>query len=201
MRETLWIIPALLLFAAIGPPSAHADTIDFSSLPSGTVVTNQYPGVVFSLQSPGGSPITDNLAPLGGSFTGGGEGLENTTCVQRRCLQSDILDIAFTSPVSGVSFTFDSYGNNGVTVYIASNGSTANIGSDLPGFRLISVPGSGITDLQINNGSTNWIFAIAQLTFNPTPVPEPGTSSLMLIGVGLVLVMRQRIARGLSQIT
>ena len=41
------------------------------------------------------------------------------------------------------------------------------------------------------------------LSFNNTtpPVisPEPGTVTLMLVGMGLVLLMRKRIARGLSQ--
>ena len=34
-----------------------------------------------------------------------------------------------------------------------------------------------------------------------TPAPEPGTSSLLLIGIGFVLVMLRRIDRGLSQTT
>ena len=32
-----------------------------------------------------------------------------------------------------------------------------------------------------------------------TNAPEPGTSALMLLGIGLVLVMRKRITRGLQQ--
>ena len=39
------------------------------------------------------------------------------------------------------------------------------------------------------------------LTFTPgtVPAPEPGTSVLMLLGIGVLLVARKRIARGLPQ--
>lgn len=38
-------------------------------------------------------------------------------------------------------------------------------------------------------------------TSGSVPTPEPGTSALMLLGIGLVLVMRKRIARGYPQAT
>jgi hypothetical protein len=35
--------------------------------------------------------------------------------------------------------------------------------------------------------------------FSPLTTPEPGTVGLTMLGIGLVLVMRKRFARGLPQ--
>jgi hypothetical protein len=49
------------IFVTFWASKATADTIDFSGLANGTVVSTQYPGVVFSLSGgpgPDGSPVT-----------------------------------------------------------------------------------------------------------------------------------------------
>jgi hypothetical protein len=60
---------------------------------------------------------------------------------------------------------------------------TAAINTNLPGF-------GGLSEL----GTLS--FALGAVA-----APEPGTSALMLLGIGLVLMMRKRIARGLPQAT
>ena len=172
---------------------ARAGTINFTGLADGTVVNNQYAGVVFSLQGgpeSSGPPTTWNYSveALGNSDTSGYP-------------TANILNMAFTSPVTGLSFTFDNYGTGAPTFYTAFDAldnviATANI-SSVQDFGLITVAGTGVADLQINNGQSptdNWYFGVGELTFTPlTGTPEPG--SLTLLGsalVGLAVVRRSK---------
>jgi hypothetical protein len=153
-RITFTVLFCVVLIAAL--PIAQAGTVDFSGLANSTAVTNQYPGVVFSLQGgpdSAGPPTIWNWESSGGA-------LGNSTTYDYPT--ANILDIAFTSPVFALSFTFDNEGDNGLTYYTAYDSShnvvsTLNIASvppGFPGFSLITVPGTGIADLQINNGET-----------------------------------------------
>src|SRR5208283_336980 len=102
----------LVLTTAAGALSvasaAHATTIDFSTYAIGTAISS-IPGASVSLLAgpgPGGSPTIGNFGNssfpvgLGNSTTNG-----NPT--------GTMIDFAFTRPVSGISFTFDNYGDNG----------------------------------------------------------------------------------------
>ena len=174
--------------------SAHAATIDFSGLSNGTFVTNQYAGVVFSLiggPDSSGAPVTNNY---------NGEGLANSTNPDYPT--ANILDIAFTSPVSNVSFTFNNNGGSS-TFYTAFNASNGVVDTNsLPSgnaFVPVTVTGSGISDLQLNNGTagnSNWYFAIQQLSFDQasvSPVPLPSTWGMLIVGLmGLTAVSYRR---------
>jgi PEP-CTERM motif len=103
---------------------------------------------------------------------------------------ANILDFSFSTPVSGVSFYFNNYGNNGTSYYAAFNSTgtlieTGNVSSD-QGLADIVLTASGIKDLQFNNGetsSTSWYFAVPSIIFSSTStIPEPSSWSLMALG-------------------
>ena len=78
---------------------------------------------------------------------------------------ANILNMAFTSPVTGLSCTFDNYGTGAPTFYTAFDAldnviATANI-SSVQNFGLITVAGTGVADLQINNGKVPPITGIS----------------------------------------
>jgi hypothetical protein len=174
------------LFVTLCSTGAYATTIDFSTLANGTTVTNQYAGVVFSLQggpNSVGSPTTWNIS--------GAESLNNSTA---GCCYptANILDMSFTTLVSGVSFTFNNFGatNQGAaTTYTAYDSlhhviSTGLLQND-NSFSLITVSGTGIADLQINNNvglSSSWIYGVGRLSFAVSAVPEPSTWAMMVLG-------------------
>jgi hypothetical protein len=198
---------ALACFAGVAAASiAHANTIDFYALyeniyPSsyvGTPVTNQYAGVVFSLQ---GGPDSSGPPTLGNSYAG--VAVENTSHALAQDPTANILNMAFTSAVSGVSFSFTNFGTTAPTTFTAFNafgavvdtGSLQNVSTStncaagqlvepVPDcFQLVTVTGSGITDLQIDNnyGSNNWLFGVELLNFTPTvSTPEPSVCILLL---------------------
>ncbi len=177
---------------------ANATTIDFSALAPGTAVNNQYAGVVFSLQGgadSSGSPLTQN------TFNGDGiTALSNSNSGDYPT--SDAVVASFSTGAHNVSFTFDNYGDNtgqpgsSYSAYDAANNliSTGSL-SSVSGFQLISVAGSGITNLTISNGfgeSRSWEFGIGQLSFT-AGVPEPATWGLMLAGFAMTgLAARRR---------
>lgn len=161
MRKTLWLIPVLLLFVAIGAPNAHADLFHPTFTCTGTcsVAPPTAPNVSF----PSPTSITETWFVIG----------------------------VFTAPISLTLPATDSPAD----IYQWQN--TNDILATPPFITL------KITDL--NNGvvtSVTETFNVSfarftdsgNLTF--TPVPEPGTVSLMLLGIGLVAAMRKRIAQG-----
>jgi hypothetical protein len=190
MKRTTLMLAALALVAA--PGLTKADTINFGTYPSGTPITS-LDGITFSLV---GGPDSSG-PPLVGYDSAVPTGLTNSTNPDYPT--ANILNFAFSTPVSGVSFTLNNYGDNGTTFYAAYSGATlvatANVSAD-QGFGLITVPGSGITDIQFNNGddsSTSWYFAVPTISFTASSVPEPG--SFILLGLGLAGVVGYHRAR------
>lgn len=170
--------------------AAHATTIDFSTVATGTAVTTQYAGVSFSLA--GGPGPTG--APVVGPIFGGQNALGNSTTYAYPT--ANIIDVAFTSPASGVSFTFDNWGTDtGApgTSYTAFDGATiVGVGdlSAVQNYNLVNVAGSGITLLQIDNGygptGRSWLYGIGELTFTsaaPGPVPGAGLAGLAALAL------------------
>ena len=112
-----------------------------------------------------------------------------------------LLDIAFTSAASQISFTFDNYGDNGSifgqpSFYRAFDAahnliSQGNINT-VQNFGLVTVSGTGITDLQIDDNRAGWIFAVQKVNFTAA-VPEPSTWAMMIVGfAGLGFIASRR---------
>lgn len=173
MKRATLILTAALLLGGVG--QAKADTINFADYYGSSL--SSAGGVSFSLSGgpgPGGTPKVDSFGQpaIGNSPTG-------------NYPTSEILQFSFSSPANNVSFFYSNYGFNG-SFYDAYSGvtlvSSGVLGSINGG--LVTVPGSGITSLQINNntgGSYSWEFGVYSLTFTPAAVPEP--TSLALFGL------------------
>lgn len=148
------VIGVLCIFPLSGgrPAAAATVTIDFSTLAAGTAVTNQYPGVIFSLM---GEP--DHSGPPKVNIEGY---LVNSTNVTATGLfpTANILDISFASPVYFVSFIFYNGGDNLAIYNVGSTFTAYNGGNTVASGPLDTTEGPpavfispGIDDLQINN--------------------------------------------------
>jgi hypothetical protein len=181
---------ACAAFAAASSVALADINIDFSGLPDGTAVTNQYAGVVFSLEGgpdSSGPPTTNNY---------GGEALSNSTNPDYPT--ASILNLAFTAPVSNLSFTFNNQGDPGFdaptsyTAFDAGNNviSTGDI-STINSFTLVTVPGAGIADLQINNnnGGNNWYFSVQEVSATQSLAVTPEPSYLAVLGSALMALV------------
>jgi hypothetical protein len=195
-KVSVALLASTLLFG-----TANAATINFGSFTAGTVLTNQVAGLTFSMS---GGPTTATAPIVGygyfdavlslnnsGNFGSGTDGYPTGATVT----------IDFASAVSGVSFTFNNYGNNtgNDSIYQAFDAANALISSgslaNVNGFSLVNGAGSGIKSLVISNGSGggyNWIYGVGELSYNGG-VPEPAAWAMMLAGFGLVgAAMRRR---------
>lgn len=195
-KVSVALLASTLLFG-----TANAATINFGSFTAGTVLTNQVAGLTFSMS---GGPTTATAPIVGygyfdavlslnnsGNFGSGTDGYPTGATVT----------IDFASAVSGVSFTFNNYGNNtgNDSIYQAFDAANALISSgslaNVNGFSLVNVAGSGIKSLVISNGSGggyNWVYGVGELSYNGG-VPEPAAWAMMLAGFGLVgAAMRRR---------
>jgi hypothetical protein len=188
---------AFSLLVSAGAANATTITFDY---PNGTPITTV--GIAtFSLQQgaygnaayASGPPVTGSFGvygTLGNSMTG-----EYPT--------ADILDVAFSTPVKDISFTFDNFGGNYSSTVTAFGPGGVVLGTTAVGGGAFyeslaygTVAGSGVVDLQFNNGEgtgRNWEFGVGEVTF---AVPEPMTWAMLLTGFGFIgYVLRRRIER------
>lgn len=172
MLKSLWIVAVLLLFAAIGGSNAQADTL-FTY----TYTYTPVPGSTFSFTT----VALDPAVALGTPQTG-------------------IITSSFTGFYSGT-----------VLVAYELDGSTplapgANLLTQVTGGPLLGPPEDFFSPSDYTTAGT-YVGACADNcpvgspvtdTLTVTPTPEPSTCGLMMLGIGLVLVMRKRLAQGLS---
>lgn len=192
-----------LMLVALWPSvstQAQAGTIDFTTLPPDEAVTNQFPGVVFSLLGGNDSsgPPTTTSSEQDTSFGG----LTNTVD-GGAYPTAEFLVATFSAPVTGVEFSFYDAGFNGgnsYTLYDASD----NVITSAPmsaassysyTYNLSSY--TGVSEIVWDNGYAsggNWWQDLQNLSFTSSAVPEPST--WLLLGsalLGLPFLRRKRV--------
>ena len=184
------LLTIVFLFIFGGLANAAPVTIDFTSLATGTAVTNQYPGVTFSLLggTAGGPPVTGNQF--------GATGLSNS--ISGNYPTAYELVATFNSPVSGISFLFNPYGSDIANLYVLRDASnnvitsgslTLNGGAqalyDLSSFSGVSSISWG------NNNRETWIHSLDSLSFNTaSSVPEiDATTATVPVALTLLLLL------------
>lgn len=195
-KKAIGIISAVICFAsnAIAAPVS----INFADYATGTAITNQIPGVTFSLiggPGAGGTPI------IGGWSS---HGLTNSATGDYPT--ANILNLRFDGVATDVSFNFYNEGSEtsgaGHTFFSAFNTAGELLESGFVGYGgFFSLSAAGIADLQFNNNSdglSSWIFTLETLDADvrASEVPEP--ASLLLIGLGALgfaIAYRRRAAR------
>jgi len=174
MRKPFWIILAVLL-VFIAAPCARADTVTFTCTGDNDDGSSTPPfyGPCFEA-----APTAPNVA-----FSSSGTTLEVSWYTA-----ANPSPIAVTLP--GAWTDSQSYS------WFASNSSFIVFNDSLP-----LDPSVDVFPINTNLPSGEGISEFGTLAFTPgTPaVPEPGTSALLLLGIGFLLVMGKRIARGLPQ--
>jgi len=199
MRKFLMVMALFMVGFFVS--SAHAVDIDFTTIPAGTQISTQYlsQGVWFETFDPSGNTSYPGYggAPAIGGFNWasvpGYPGLTNSPTGAYPT--AEYLIINFTNAASNVSFTFDNWGNGNGTYYNAydSGGvvvNTARLDGNPAYDDFFSVTvGSNVSYIWIDNVwsatyGSNWIFAVGNLSYTETGVPEPST--LLLLGSGLL---------------
>jgi hypothetical protein len=186
MQKSLWIMLAVLL-VAIAAPHAHADTS--SNFTVAGDATNQ----------------------SGGSL---GSCANGQDCAFSGTLTVDVTSGAVTSTdiIFQGLLAFDTLSASGLNSpnwsIIATNSSSENV---FLSFSTTPTPGSllGFTGGSINcckvavngapKGDLLYLINDGSITPAPTATPEPSSVALMLLGVGMVFVVRKRIGQRLPQ--
>lgn len=193
MRKTSWIIPVLLLFAAVSAPYAYADTLtDYtvnftltagsflptsgsftydSTNPSFSNFLVAWDGAIYDLTSSANSPVTNGtFPPCIGGLTGAAASFA-------------LLSGQCTPPAAGFQ-TYWEGENNGFTAFFQFI-TYANVG-----FEALEV-------FQLQQTVTGQAFGLGQgpWTLSASPVPEPSTLVLLLTALlSVAIVARTRIA-------
>jgi hypothetical protein len=183
MRKLLWIMLALLLMV-IAAPNAHADTVTLS-----------VSGILS--QSLGVATCSVSGCTLGGEIV-----INNTT----GDIISEDVTVSGESPTVGPFTQNFGIGTTSGRTRLLVDDSVHNmlsLGFSTPtAGSLIGYTGGPLaTETFVFGAATcgpcSWILETGALTPSvTTPTPEPSSLALMLLGAGLVLLLRKRNSRG-----
>lgn len=215
IRKILLAGSATVAFASVIPGVASATTTIFlNTLPGGTPVTNQFPGLTFTLEGAGSQYGTTPAANGYSSYSYGG--VSNST--SGHYPTANILDVGFAHPVNNLKIDFNNegYGDvsfgpygpkyRGFTTAKTYDGHGGYLGGASlfgpcgGGCVDFAIPGAGISHLILNNNNSfpgdSWIFHIDKVSFDSAGAPEPSTWAMLLSGFGFVgYMMRRRLTR------
>jgi filamentous hemagglutinin family protein len=174
-------------------------TIDFTTLPTGAVSTTEYAAdglsSLYLVDDYPSGPIVDAEAQNGDTATPGitnsefpyGEGGNDDPFYPTY----ENMVFQFSAPVGGVSFSFDNYGNNGITSYFTvTNGVTSapiNISADSESYSQVNVSGTGFNELVISNGGNDWFFAVSSLSIGGGGAGASGPTSTTGTGIASLI--------------
>ena len=173
MRKIWWIVPVLVLIAVVGAPSASADTLFTYAY----TLSNNLTQTPYTI-----SWTTEPIPAVTIDTTLGGAALTAVSC---------------TGSFIGIGCSFSSVeldaGNVGNQITYSSFANSLGV----DGFPLADYGTAGTYT------ATNQVGSPDTLVVTAVQTPEPATSVLMLLGIGLlgVMVMRKRVAWGLPQTT
>jgi hypothetical protein len=190
MRKPPWIMLAGLL-VAIGPPAVRADTAKLD-VSGNLVFANGFASCSGSGCTLGGDIVINNTTgdiisehitmsgetPTVGPFTQTINGVSESGGLTRLDIpyaESNALFLLFSAPTAGSSVGHNGGAVSDFTVLIAFGSPAA-----FSPIRVLSGGGPAFTP-------------------SVTPTPEPSSVALMLLGVGLMFVMRKRIGQDLPQ--
>jgi hypothetical protein len=185
---TLTSLSALALVASAA--SAATYSVDYTSVAPGTVVTSG-PDLAWSLA---GGPGADT-APTISDFGGYPYGISNSSYGGSYPTAEDLI-ATFSTPMSGISFTFDSFGYNSYDYAYVYSGATlvdqVFIGdsSQTP----YSLADSGVTSIVFDNfyGAYGYSWSQQVETMSYSPSSAPGPLGIIPFAAGLIGVAVRR---------
>jgi PEP-CTERM motif len=199
MKTALATLAAVAAVVATSAAQAQTTGMDFESFTNGTVLTNQYPGVVFA-----SSGTTVEVSDYGNTW---GTAAPKIACPlgdARGYCSADLI-VNFLTPLSALSYLFtgdDSSGIVGTASFYGSGGLLAvhNLVADGNAQTAHADSFASAVDIvklviHVNDTEAN-LAGLGYDDFKLTlaaAVPEPETYALMLAGLGVIgLVARRR---------
>jgi hypothetical protein len=191
-------IAGLVAVGLLGGPSvalALGIAIHFDTFPDGTVITNQYPGVVFSSTPGNVNYVTTQMASYSTppNFLCSGPAGSGANCVEETI-------VTFSEGIHGLKFDAINVDDTGliaqVDVFVGGAfSSTYDVIGNAEGFNPLLVDlsaFSNLTGIRIYNitdfGGVGW----DTFLFFPRGAPEPGTLALLGLGLAGLGLSRRR---------